>query len=206
MFLSTPPSSSTTSALFVGWGLLVGYDLFLNRDNASEPLDIACDDASLADGWCRLGSLSGPISFNRSQGEIDAEGDGARSPTNYATAYIDLDWLYGRDEESAAALRTLDEGNLNLTADGLPHLLPDGTWLVSGAQSRAEAQGTRSYSARVNSDTKYRPSRRGAREKLIVDLRVQAGRHAKEWEVQVDQYCVDSYNMAFFSLTVLSLD
>lgn len=115
----------------MGWGLLVGYDLFLNRDNVSEPLDIACDDSSLADGWCPSGSLSKPVSFYRSQAEIDAEGDAARSPINYATAYIDLDWLYGRDETSAAAFRTLNAGNLNITADGLPYLLPDGTWLVS---------------------------------------------------------------------------
>ena len=119
--------------------MLVGFDLFLNRDNASEPLDIACDDASRADQWCPRGSLSGSISFNRSQGEVDVEGDGTRSPINYATAYIDLDWLYGRDEKSAAALRTLNAGNLNLTADELPHLLPDGTWLVSEAQSQTRA-------------------------------------------------------------------
>lgn len=161
----------------MGWGLLVGYDLFLHQDNASEPMDIACDDASLANGWYQLESLSGPMYFNRSQGEIDAEGDGARSPTNYATAYIDLDWLYGRDEESAATLRTLDAGNLNLTADGLPHLLPDGTWLVSEAQSRAEDQGTRGYSVRDDSDRKEMPNRRGAREKVIVSSRgKQAGR------------------------------
>ena len=119
--------------------MLVGYDLFLNRDNASEPLDIACDDASLADGSCQRGSLSGPISFSRSQGALDGEGDGSRSPINYATAYLDLDWLYGRNEESAAALRTLRAGKLNLTADGLPHLLHDGSWLVSEAQPRTRA-------------------------------------------------------------------
>lgn len=131
VFLAAPSSSSSTSALFVGWGLLVGYDLFLTEDNASEPLNVACDDASLVDVWCPLGLLSESISFNRSQGEIDAEGGGTRSPTNYATAYVDLDWLYGRDEESAAALRTLESGYLNLTTAELPHLLPDGTWLVS---------------------------------------------------------------------------
>ena len=182
VFLSTPPSSSTTSALFVGWGLLVGYDLFLNRDNASEPLDIACDDASLADGLCPQGSLSGSISFNRSQGELDAEGDGARSPINYATAYIDLDWLYGRDEESAAALRTLHAGNLNLTADELPHLLPDGTWLVSEAPSRTQARGTLGYSTSPKRSTKDRPSRHGLGEKDAVDTRgAQAGRQTNEW-------------------------
>ena len=131
VFLATPPSSSATSALFVGWGLLVGYDLFLNVDNSSEPLDIACNHASLADVWCPLDSVSEPISFNRSNGEIEADGGGVRNPINYATAYIDLDWLYGRDDDSAAAIRTLDAGKLNLTADDLPYLLPDGTWLVS---------------------------------------------------------------------------
>ena len=135
VFLSTPSSSSATSALFVGWGLLIGYDLFSNEDNASEPLDIACDNAPFVDVWCPLGSQSESIPFNRSRGEIDAEGGGTRSPINYATAYLDLDWIYGRDEDSATALRTLESGYLNLTAEELPHLLPDGTWLVSVAQT-----------------------------------------------------------------------
>lgn len=134
LFLTTPSSSSATSTLFVGWGLLVGYDLVLNHGNESEPLDIACNNVTLADVWCPLGSLSTPISFDRSQGEIDAEGDGARSPTNYATAFVDLDWLYGRDESSATALRTFNKGYLNLTEDELPYILADGTWLVSGGQ------------------------------------------------------------------------
>eukprot|EP00904_Undaria_pinnatifida_P011388 jgi/Undpi1/737/HiC_scaffold_10.g04201.m1 len=131
VFLSTPPSSSATSALFVGWGLLVGYDLCLNEDNASEPLNIDCNNVPLVDVWCPLGSRSESISFNRSRGEIDTERGGTRSPINYATAYVDLDWLYGRDEDSATALRTLESGYLNLTAEELPHLLPDGTWLVA---------------------------------------------------------------------------
>lgn len=130
VFLATPTSGSTASAFFIGWGLLVGYDLFLHQDNASEPLDIECNDGS-QDVWCPLGSMSDPIPFDRSDARIDSEGDGARSPTNYATAYLDLDWMYGRDEGAAEALRTLDGGHLNLTDDELPHLLSDGTWLVS---------------------------------------------------------------------------
>lgn len=134
VFLEAPSSSSTASALFVGWGLLVGYDLFLNQDNASEPLDIPCNDAASRDVWCPLGALSDPIPFARSDWLLHGEGDGgdgARSPVNYATAFVDLDWMYGRDEEAAAALRTVDGGYLNLTDDELPHLLADGTWLVS---------------------------------------------------------------------------
>lgn len=130
MLLATPTSASTASALFVGWGLLVGYDLFLNQDNASEPLDIECNDDS-KDVWCPLGSLSDPIPFDRSDAQVDGDGDGARSPTNYATAFVDLDWMYGRDEDAAAALRTLNGGHLNLTDNEIPHLLADGTWLVS---------------------------------------------------------------------------
>lgn len=143
VFLAAPSSSSSTSALFVGWGLLIGYDLFLNEDNASEPLDIACDDAPLVDVWCPLGSSSEPISFNRSQSETDAEDNGTRSPINYATAYLDLDWLYGRDNESARAIRTLELGYLNVTTAKLPHLLPDGTWLVSGTRLGIETWGRR---------------------------------------------------------------
>ena len=136
VFLETPPSSAATSALFIGWGLLVGYDLFLNGDNASDPFDMECNNVTLADVWCPEGSLSDPIPFHRSQGELDTEGDGTRSPTNFATAFVDLDWIYGRDEDSATALRTSESGYLNLTAAELPHLLPDGTWLVSGTQMR----------------------------------------------------------------------
>ena len=140
VFLAAPTSGSTASALFVGWGLLVGYDLFLNRANASEPLDIECDDGS-RDVWCPLGSLSDPILFERSDAQVDGEGDGARSPTNYATAFVDLDWMYGRDEEAAAALRALDGlGRLNLTDDELPHLLADGTWLVSEGKGKGNVE------------------------------------------------------------------
>ena len=148
------------SALFIGWGLLVGYDLFLNEDNSSEPLDIACNNASIADVWCPLGSLSELISFNRSNGEIEADGGGVRNPINYATAYIDLDWLYGRDEESAGAIRTLDAGTLNLTADDLPHSLPDGTWLVSAPHLWLETRGMQSESTE-NKSKRARTGRAG---------------------------------------------
>lgn len=142
VFLEAPPVSSSTSALFVGWGLLLGYDMFLNAENASEPLDIECNaGAAIADVWCPLGTLSDPIPFNRSQAEIDSDADGSRSPLNLATAYVDLDWLYGRDEGSAAALRESQGGYLNITDDELPHLLPDGTWLVSCDADLAPTQG-----------------------------------------------------------------
>ncbi|CAM9782649.1 unnamed protein product, partial [Ectocarpus sp. 12 AP-2014] len=131
VFLANPSTSSTANALFVGWGLLVGYDLFLTQDNASEPLDIACNDAEIRDVWCPLGSLSDPIPFSRSKAGEDAGGEEARSPINYATAFVDLDWLYGRDEATSASLRTEDGGYMNMTDDELPHLLDDGTWLVA---------------------------------------------------------------------------
>ncbi|CAB1109758.1 unnamed protein product [Ectocarpus sp. CCAP 1310/34] len=131
VFLANPSTSSTANALFVGWGLLVGYDLFLTLDNASEPLDIACNDAEIRDVWCPLGSLSDPIPFSRSEAGEDAGGEEARSPINYATAFVDLDWLYGRDEATSASLRTEDGGYMNMTDDELPHLLDDGTWLVA---------------------------------------------------------------------------
>ena len=100
-------------------------------DNESEAFDIMCNDAAPVDVWCPLGSLSDLISFNRTQAQINTEGDEARSPINYATAFVDLDWLYGRDEDTAAEIRAFESGYLNLTEDQLPHHLADGSWLVS---------------------------------------------------------------------------
>lgn len=44
MFLESPPALSTMSALFIGWGQLLTFDLALTSDNSSEPFDIACND------------------------------------------------------------------------------------------------------------------------------------------------------------------
>lgn len=61
-----------------------------------------------------------------------AEGtDGVRSPINYASSYIDLDFVYGRSAEDAAVLRTLEDGLMNITDSGVPFQNEDGTWLVS---------------------------------------------------------------------------
>lgn len=43
MFLSSPPTLSTKSALFVAWGQLLTYDLSLTVDNSSEPFDVPCN-------------------------------------------------------------------------------------------------------------------------------------------------------------------
>lgn len=44
VFLESPPALSTMSALFIGWGQLLAFDLSLTSDNSSEPLDIDCND------------------------------------------------------------------------------------------------------------------------------------------------------------------
>lgn len=86
--------------------------------------------------WCPLGADSDAISFSRSEAGI-SDDDGAlaeetRSPVNQATAYIDLDFVYGRSEDDATALRTDDDtGFMNITDRGLPYLNADGTWMVS---------------------------------------------------------------------------
>ena len=54
-----------------------------------------------------------------------------RNPLNLATSYIDLDFMYGRSVEEAEALRTMENGYMNLTEDGMPVRNDDGTWLVS---------------------------------------------------------------------------
>lgn len=87
------------------------------------------------DVWCPLGANSDPIPFFRSQAAL-SDDEGAyraetRSPVNHATAFVDLDFVYGRSEDEAAALRTEDDtGFMNITERGLPFLNADGTWLV----------------------------------------------------------------------------
>lgn len=129
LFLSTSLETSSTSALYVGWGILVGYDLAFNLDNGSEPFNVPCNDPEVVDVWCPSGSLSDDIGFSRSRAEVDDD-DGVRSPINFATAYLDLDWLYGRSKDAADEIRTFDTGHLSLTDDALPPLRADGTWQV----------------------------------------------------------------------------
>ncbi|CAM9145144.1 unnamed protein product [Ectocarpus sp. 8 AP-2014] len=139
VFLTSPPAVSTESALFVAWGQLLTYDLSLTVDNSSEPFDIACNDGNGAEGvdiWCPLGASSDPISFFRSNAGLSDDGGAnsveTRSPVNYATAFIDLDFVYGRSEEDAATLRSSDgNGFMAVTERGLPYLNDDGTWLIA---------------------------------------------------------------------------
>ncbi|CAM9869802.1 unnamed protein product, partial [Ectocarpus sp. 12 AP-2014] len=94
------------------------------------------DGAEGIDIWCPLGVSSDPISFFRSNAGL-SDDDGAnsvetRSPVNYATAFIDLDFVYGRSEEDAATLRSSDgNGFMAVTEKGLPYLNDDGTWLIA---------------------------------------------------------------------------
>lgn len=128
VFRSSKAAVSSKSALFVAWGQLLTYDMALTVDNTSEPFDIDCDDGGgTADVWCPLGTASEAIPFFRSSATVS---DSVRSPINYATSYIDLDFVYGRSEEEALALRTMEGGFMNVTESGVPHRKADGTWLV----------------------------------------------------------------------------
>lgn len=128
VFLSSARGVSSKSALFVAWGQLLVYDLFLTVDGV-ESFDVPCDDGGgVADVWCPQGASSDPIPFNRSQANVS---NAVRNPVNYATAHIDLDFMYGRSADEAAALRTLEGGFMNISEAGLPFQNSDGTWLVS---------------------------------------------------------------------------
>lgn len=129
IFLSTTATVSTKNALFVAWGQLLTYDLSLTVDNVSEPFDIACDDAGgVVDVWCPLGASSDEIPFHRSNAAIS---NSVRNPVNYATAYIDLDYMYGRSQDEAKEFRTFEGGFMNVTGTGVPFQNSDGTWVVS---------------------------------------------------------------------------
>lgn len=135
VFLSTSGVGVGQSALFAAWGQLLAFDLFLNEDNTDEPFDIVCDSGGgFVDVWCPQGIDSPSISFYRSEAaeasSVATGNESVRSPINYATAYIDLDFIYGRSEVEAQDLRTLEGGFLNITDSGLPHQNADGTWKV----------------------------------------------------------------------------
>lgn len=69
VFLSTSSVVTPQSALFVAWGQLMSFDLFLNADDAAEAFDVPCNvgAGSLVDVWCPEGAASDDISFFRSQ-------------------------------------------------------------------------------------------------------------------------------------------
>eukprot|EP00904_Undaria_pinnatifida_P011031 jgi/Undpi1/7058/HiC_scaffold_21.g09532.m1 len=129
VFLSSTAKVSTKSALFVAWGQLLTYDISLTVDNASDPFDVACDDGGgVVDLWCPLGADSDDIRFDRSDAAVGP--DFVRSPFNYATSYIDLDFMYGRSDEEAKEFRAMDGGLMNVTDTGVPFQNADGTWMI----------------------------------------------------------------------------
>lgn len=88
--------------------------------------------------WCPLGDDSDPIPFNRSEAALENEEEGGdvlvRSPINHATSFLDLDFLYGRSEREASALRTLEGGLMNVSDSGVPFQNEDGSWKVTFLQ------------------------------------------------------------------------
>ncbi|CAB1097428.1 unnamed protein product [Ectocarpus sp. CCAP 1310/34] len=141
IFLTSTAALSAKSSLFIAWGQLLTYDLALTVANETESLDVPCNDADQNGGidvWCPLGAASEDIPFSRSDA---AEGtDGVRSPINYASSYIDLDFVYGRSAEAAELLRTMEGGFMNVTDSGVPFQNEDGTWLVSVGERQAARQ------------------------------------------------------------------
>lgn len=144
VFVSTTGIGSAKNALFVAFGQLVAMDMSLNLENTSEPFDIPCNAA--ADIWCPDGEASDPIPFYRSSASLSSTSNSlfttssseydsvllepTRNPINYATAFLDLDFLYGRDETTAEWLREMDGGLMRLDDNDLPFLNDDGTWQV----------------------------------------------------------------------------
>lgn len=130
VFLPSSAVGASQSVLFVAWAQLITIDISLTVDNQSEPFPVPCDgggDGGLADVWCPSGVASDPIPFFRSEAAVEG---GVRSPVNYATAFIDLEYVYGRTEDMALSLRSMEGGFMNITDEGLPHLNADGTWKV----------------------------------------------------------------------------
>lgn len=69
------------------------------------------------------------VHSRRSDAEVDSS-SGVRNPINYATSYIDLDFMYGRSEDTAVDLRAMKDGLMNISDHGTPFQNRDGTWKV----------------------------------------------------------------------------
>lgn len=68
VFLSSSSVRAPQNALFVAWGQLVSFDIFLNSEDETQSFDIPCDDGGgFADVWCPEGAASDAIPFFRSQ-------------------------------------------------------------------------------------------------------------------------------------------
>ncbi|KAI8802574.1 heme peroxidase [Cladochytrium replicatum] len=121
IFGRTEDVESTLGAnvLTVIWGQFIAHDIVLSSSNSSERMPIAvpaCDDQY--DQSC-LGNASMP--FTRLQFQIDPV-NRKRNPLNFITAFIDASMIYGSDDATALQLRTLSNGKLEMTGQGL---LPD---------------------------------------------------------------------------------
>lgn len=126
------------NAVSVAWGQLLLFDLSYTVDNSSDPFNVRCDDGGgSVDVWCPLGEDSDPIPFFRSEATVT---DSVRSPTNYATSFIDLDFVYGRSEEEAEVLRSFESGLMKVKDNGKPFRNEDGTWLVRYESTPASMQ------------------------------------------------------------------
>lgn len=78
------------------------------------------------------GLVTAASGFLRNRSDATVGEDGVRNPVNYATAFIDLDFVYGRSADEAEALRTMENGLMNVSESGVPFQNADGSWLVRG--------------------------------------------------------------------------
>lgn len=147
VFTSAAGTGSPKNALFVAFGQLLTIDMSLTLANTSEPFNIPCNAA--VDIWCPEGAASDPIPFYRSSASLSSTStslfttysseldsillEPTRNPINYATAFLDLDFLYGRDETTAESLREKEGGYMLLDDNELPFFNADGTWKVYDA-------------------------------------------------------------------------
>eukprot|EP00980_Cylindrotheca_fusiformis_P016408 scaffold4891_cov140-Cylindrotheca_fusiformis.AAC.5 len=117
--------------LLLNFGNLIAMDLAGKADNTSEPFDIPCDGnlndlkfcPATGQSYCATNGTSGElntISAYRSQYELvpDENGWPVRATINQRTAYLDMEFIYGRSKEECDQIRIFEAGQLDLVDTG----------------------------------------------------------------------------------------
>ncbi|KAG5175778.1 heme peroxidase, partial [Tribonema minus] len=128
----------------VYWGLFVYHDMFDTFDAVGAPEQIPCDDG-VADLQCP--NVNECAANPLIQAETIPVPPTRKDPKtglalNAATAFMDLDGIYGRTQAVADSLRTFTDGKMKLAPSGLPLFdAATNTYLIAD-QRNAQLPGT----------------------------------------------------------------
>ena len=120
------------SNMFWAWGQFVDHDITLSRDSE------AAGQMNLSGGG---DSVFGSSAMGVSRSEYTTDASGARQQINSITAFLDASNVYGSDEATSLALRTLDgTGRMKLDENGFLPRDSDGNFQAGDIRANEQQQ------------------------------------------------------------------